>query len=555
MKTSFRLTAIAAGISLLAGCTGLSQRVEDEHSSANDRASKLVKQVGVVDSVTRQAQPVVYDEGVWISRKAHKIERNETLPAVFSQPAIFDRSINNIQEFAERVTALTGYPVKVTPEAQTMAQRAASPAYGQGMAGGGQSLPGLGPVPTPMTGAAGALPGVGGYQQSIRITYTNGTVKGLLDTVASRYGIWWKLDGGAIKFYYTDTRTFTIRAVPGDSALNATVATGTTTGTAASSSGGGVGSTTTTGQASSTNSTQTQMTSNLSVWTALKDSVTAMLTTNVGKVVVAPATGSLTVTDTPDVLARVEDYLEHQNAMLGKQVLFNVSVLAVSQTDRDNYGISWDAIYSDLFRKYGIKNTFTGATGNTSLSAGVISPTSRWNGTNLLINALSQQGKVRLETTASVTALNNQPTPIQVAKQTTYVAQAATTTTANVGTTSTLTPATVSAGFSMTVLPSVMPDGSVILQFSTDISALRQIRQITSGGVTVEAPELDTRNFLQRVTMKSGESLIISGFEQTDDNLQNSGVGSPRNFLLGGGRDVKANKEVIVIVVTPVIVN
>lgn len=553
MKNVFHLTAIAAGVSILTGCTGLTQRVEDEHSSANDRATKLVKQVGVVDSVTRQAQPVVYDDGVWISRKAHKIERTETLPAIFNQPATFDRSINNIQEFAERITALTGYPVKVTPEAQTMAQRAVTPTYGQGVAGGAGATPGLPPVPTPMAGATGGLPGGSAYQQPIRITYMNGTVKGLLDTVASRYGIWWKLDGASIKFFYTETRTFTIRAVPGDSALNATVATGTSTGTAATSSG--VGSTASTGQASSTNSTQTQMTSNLSVWNSLRDSVTAMLTANVGKVVVAPATTSLTVTDTPDVLVRVEEFLDRQNAMMGKQVLFNVSVLAVSQTDRDNYGISWDLIYSDLFRKYGIKNTFTGATGNTSLSAGVISPSSRWNGTNLLINALSQQGKVRLETTASVTALNNQPTPIQVAKQTTYVAQAATTTTANVGTTSTLTPATVSAGFSMTVLPSVMPDGSVILQFSTDISALRQIRQITSGGVTVEAPELDTRNFLQRVTMKSGESLIISGFEQTDDNLQNSGVGSPRNFLLGGGRDVKANKEVIVIVVTPVIVN
>ncbi len=100
MKNVFHLTAIAAGVSILTGCTGLTQRVEDEHSSANDRATKLVKQVGVVDSVTRQAQPVVYDDGVWISRKAHKIERTETLPAIVKQPATNDRSINNIQEVA-----------------------------------------------------------------------------------------------------------------------------------------------------------------------------------------------------------------------------------------------------------------------------------------------------------------------------------------------------------------------------------------------------------------------------------------------------------------------
>lgn len=544
-------TLAIAMMAVLSGCTGLSDRIENDHTSSFEKASKLAKQVGVVETVGRQAQPVVYEQGIWIGKTAIKAEKAEVFPQIFSESAVFDRSVSNIQEFAERITSMTGYATKVTPDALAAAQRAIAPAQGVGVAGANSV--GLPPVPTPLpTGIPGAtgVPGYGMLPQ-VRITYTNGNLKGLLDTAASRFGIWWKLERQQIKFYYTDTKTFSVRAVPGDSALNATVSTGTSTGTSGNSGGGAT--TQTTGQASSSNSTQTQMSSTLSVWTSMQNAIKAMLTTN-GQVVSSPATGSITVTDTPDVLAKVSEYIDNQNVMLGKQVVFSVTILGVSQTDQNSYGISWDLVYSDLFRKFGIKNTFAGASGNTSLSAGVISPNSNFNGTSLLISALSKQGKVRLETTASVTAMNNQPTPIQVSKQTTYVASSATTQTANVGSTTTITPGTVSAGFSMTVLPSVMPDGSVILQFSTDISALRQIRQITSGGVTIEAPEIDTRNFLQRVTMKSGESLIVSGFEQTDDNLQNSGVGTSRNYLFGGGSSPTRTKEVIVVIVTPVIV-
>jgi type IVB pilus formation R64 PilN family outer membrane protein len=103
----------------------------------------------------------------------------------------------------------------------------------------------------------------------------------------------------------------------------------------------------------------------------------------------------------------------------------------------------------------------------------------------------------------------------------------------------------------MSILPHVLANGTVMLQFSTDISALRQIRTVSSNGTSIESPELDTRNFLQRVAMKSNETLIISGFEQTDDNLEKRGVGAPANYLLGGGFKAKSEKEIIVILVTP----
>jgi type II secretory pathway component GspD/PulD (secretin) len=102
----------------------------------------------------------------------------------------------------------------------------------------------------------------------------------------------------------------------------------------------------------------------------------------------------------------------------------------------------------------------------------------------------------------------------------------------------------------------VLSDGTVMLQFSTDISSLRGIRTVTSGDrsstTSIETPEVDTRNFLQRVAMKSGETLVVSGFEQTDANVDRRGVGQPGFFPLGGGMTASAGKEMIVILVTPI---
>jgi type IVB pilus formation R64 PilN family outer membrane protein len=103
----------------------------------------------------------------------------------------------------------------------------------------------------------------------------------------------------------------------------------------------------------------------------------------------------------------------------------------------------------------------------------------------------------------------------------------------------------------MSILPHVLTNGTVMLQFSIDISTLRGIRVIESNGSRIESPEMDTRNFLQRVSMKSGETLVIGGFEQTDENVDRQGVGKPGMYLLGGGVKARSNKEVIVVLITP----
>jgi len=547
MTTTPRIALASLLAMAVAGCTGLAQRADREANAAQRTAAAHAAGVGASTERGR-GDDVFVREGIWIAKTSVRLTQAEPLPKVFSSPVTFNRRVRSLGEFAERVAVLAGIPTQVTPDAlEASRMPGASRAMSRSVPapGGGSAIP---PPPTLQQ----ALPPAGSAEvvQGTYFVYRDGDLKGLLDMAAARFGVSWKHAHGVIEFHHVDTRTFQVNAVPGDSALNATVGGGSSGsgdgGTAAPASNGG----------SNSNSQSTAVRSQLSVFASLEKSVGGMLSPH-GNVVSSPATGTLTVTDTPAILARVEKFIERENRTLSKQVMINVTVLAVSLTEEDNYGLNWDVVYNDLFRRYGISNTFGAGQNSTSFSAGILNTSgSKFAGSSMIINALSTQGKVRKETSASVATLNHQPVPVQVARQTAYLKSSQTTISANVGSSTSITPGLVTSGFTMTVLPSLLDNGTVMLQFSTDISTLRSINTVSSttatGGSQIQTPEVDTRNFLQRVAMKSGQTLVVSGFEQMEGGVDRRGTGVPSNYLLGGGVAARSNKEVIVILVTPI---
>jgi type IVB pilus formation R64 PilN family outer membrane protein len=543
MQFHIRLTvlcmALAAG-----GCTSLSLKLDRDIDASRDRVEKLKDQVA---QEIKPAAVVVHDEGMWIARDAVPITVTEKLPGAFDQPATFDRTVASLAEFAQRLSLRSGMTVQVMPDAIAASQRTLQ----------AESAPAGGAAATRGTSGASPVtqPGGGLAPMPVRISYVGGTLRGLLDSGAARFGVSWRYADNAIQLYYTDTRSFQIRAIPGDASLNATVA----NNSAGGATGGGSSSVVSDpsgGGGSRNNAQTTAVSSRLSVFDGIEKAVAAMLSP-AGKVVASPATGTLAVTDTPEVLKRVSRFVDDENKALSRQVMINVTVLAVAVNDLDDYGIDWNLVYRNLSAQYGVASTFAPQAGAASFSAAVLNTaSSRFAGSTLMMTALSTQGKVRRETSASVTTLNNQPVPVQVARQTSFLKSSSTSLTANVGSTTTLEPGTVTSGFNMTILPHLLSDGTVMLQFGTDISSLRAIRTVSSGSgagsSSIQAPEVDTRNFLQRVAMKSGETLVVSGFEQTDANLDRKGVGSPSFFPLGGGLSAGGGKEVIVILVTPI---
>ncbi|EKB9389720.1 TPA: hypothetical protein L4G80_006436, partial [Pseudomonas aeruginosa] len=53
--------------------------------------------------------------------------------------------------------------------------------------------------------------------------------------------------------------------------------------------------------------------------------------------------------------------------------------------------------------------------------------------------------------------------------------------------------------------------------------------------------------------LRSGETLVLSGFDQTTEDTNKVGTGDAGFFGLGGGLTRNTKREVIVVLITPVV--
>jgi len=86
----------------------------------------------------------------------------------------------------------------------------------------------------------------------------------------------------------------------------------------------------------------------------------------------------------------------------------------------------------------------------------------------------------------------------------------------------------------MNIVPHILDDTRLMLQYAVDLSALIDIKTIQSSNSQIQAPEVQMRNMLQRVVLRSGETLVVTGFDDALLNIGRGGMGSADTPILGG---------------------
>ena len=66
-------------------------------------------------------------------------------------------------------------------------------------------------------------------------------------------------------------------------------------------------------------------------------------------------------------------------------------------------------------------------------------------------------------------------------------------------------------------------------------------------------PIIEERGFSQEVALKSGETLVLSGYERVETASQKEGLGAINNNILGGSQKVDKTRTIVVILLTPVV--
>ncbi len=442
----------------------------------------------------------------------------------------------------------------------------------------------------------------------ISVNY-RGTIKGALNRIATKSDYAYHINNktGDITWTGFVTKTFDVSFLPGHAKYEVggkqgggdSLASGGAGG--GGSSGGGDGGVTInyTGVDLSKSDQYSSLTGDLSIWKDIETTVKNLLSKE-GKVTVSQATTTITVHDHPENVEAIERFVEKMNKELSKQVRILVQVLNVKLSHNFDYGINWN-----LVRNFGSLNSLalTGSLASNAAATNSLSPLAltftghkgKWGGTDQIIQALSNQGKVSLVTQPTVTTLNNQVAEITIQNQKSYIQSVSNSVNENFSS-SGVNPGVVTTGFNLYLLPKIQRD-RIFLQVSTTISNLQSIREINAvtGEVSsneessnqsdlsnsanddsdsgsqsnssntgsaagsssnsaqiIQIPEIDERRFNQRSVIPNGATLIIAGFKTRNHTANES------KFLytsLLGGKGGEAVTEELVLLITPVILN
>ena len=116
-----------------------------------------------------------------------------------------------------------------------------------------------------------------------------------------------------------------------------------------------------------------------------------------------------------------------------------------------------------------------------------------------------------------------------------------------------ITPGTITSGFNMMLLPKLLDRENMLLMITLSMSSKPTFKEFESNGSKVQNADYDTKNAAPKVRLRSGETLVLTGFDENSENASKSGVGSPSFFGLGGGSSRTSTHSALVVLVTPIV--
>lgn len=553
---------------LLSGCAF--ERIKDVDRSAGntaDEASSLIRQAS-------ENLPVVqFQNSQYVSPTPLPVAKYDAPREVVNCNMPYRaKTPQDIWQFSQDIATVCHIRTRVTPDAAAV--------LGGSGAQSGSPTQRLSNVPSPALPASGDMrpldsfgtasagnvsASAGSVSRTFsEVSYT-GSLGGLLDIVTARLGISWKYEDGMVTFFYLQTARFDIEPSDAKYTLTGSVVSGVSN---SSSSDGGAGSSSSSsssggvsGESGTNLKSDVLMGNNL--YDDLKSTAQSMLTPGVGRLDLNKTTGTVVITDVPEVVRRVGEYLTSENKALSRQVNLKVVIYTVNTDTSDAIGLDWNVIYKTLAGKYGIN--LAGPSGTVadagSLSFSVLDTATgsaqQFAGSSILFDALSKQAKVADVRTIPLMTTNMASASVVVGRQITYLKSSATTVYSTGSTalpTQTLTPGSVTTGTNITIFPKILDGGDrMMLNMFLNISSLTQLRVISSDTEKLEAPDVDSRSVPQRVWLKPGQTVVISGLEQNVSTSSKQGQLSPDNLVTGGQRSGQSTRQSFVITVTPYI--
>lgn len=547
------IACLAAAAFALAGCDTY-EHAHQADAEAQRRETTLAKQIAEANPASHHDDTVQYMAKPWVDLTPVLERYQDPSSRVKCDLTIGTVLPITLQEFTQAVMTRCGVSVRITQDALAH------------LAGGAPASNTGAVLSVTSRGGAPLVPAINGKPAGIGVTPDNkldlnvhGDLDQVMGIVTDRLGLSYSRTPGAngsvnYRIYSIGTRLFRIHLIGGGIDMGSQFDSGTTQVTGAtgnSGSSGGVTGASQGGQGTANTLQHVQSSIKGDIWKEMGDALRQM-----GNVTVEPLTGTVTVNDTADVAERVKSYVDDRNKMFDKFVTFQVNVYSVTRTTSDSLSTNWTLVWQNLAGKgITLANVFAAPTGAVTGGYSVLNTSSSpWAGTSAMLSALNELGNANLTRSTAVPAMNLTMAATQTGTQDGYLAESATSQTAQVGSTATLTPGTINTGFNISLLPNVFEDNNMILKFQINLSTNNGIRTETAAGSKIELPSIGLPlNTTVTVPMEPGQTIMLTGQDYDDTSSTRSGAGAAWNWFTGGGLSASRNHTMMVVTITPIL--
>lgn len=301
----------------------------------------------------------------------------------------------------------------------------------------------------------------------------------------------------------------------------------------------------------------------LSLWSDIENNVKSMVTPVTGSYSISKSSGSIIVTDKPQVLDKIGDLVSTINETLGRQQSFEIQFLEVTLNSDNEFGIDWNLIAKQVA---GLNNITAATNFNAAgfasgqlLTVSATGPNSSSGingigGVAAVIKALDGQGSVNTISKPSITVSNLFPCVLQEVTSIPYISGTGQTVGNNV-TESNVTTSEVSTGLTMR-LEAKIEENRTVLNISAAENTLDSMTSVPAGnGLTIQEPQVSTKSITTNVGVEVGKSLILGGLISTTKTVSAQGVPFLDKIpFLGNAFQYKGNigqKTELVIIITP----
>jgi MSHA biogenesis protein MshL len=340
-----------------------------------------------------------------------------------------------------------------------------------------------------------------------------------MQALLDAHGYYFEREGRLLRVRREVSRLFRIDYIHATRAGQGSSAVQISSGNSTSGSGGGGG-----GGGSSEGSAMTvTQTSTIDFWASLAEQLSALVSES-GSFTINSLAGTVYVRESHRRMQEIARYLDDVVASVARQVEIEIEIYEVVLGNSSQFGINWQRVSQRL------DSVFTTLPGTLALPSGggvIITQPSygdappapgirighQRGATEAVLDALKQEGELRIVSKPRLRTLNNQPAVVRIGQDLPVFSRQVTQSPGSPPiVTETETIQNVTIGTVLSVTPQVSADGVVTLDVTPAISRL--VRTAVSASGNTSAPVIDIRQATSIVRLRDGATAVVGGLVQ-----------------------------------------